>query len=75
MYVHLMTQEPKRPRRRGVPFTLYLSRKQAEDLDLVSRTRHVPKAELMRLALDRFLADLEGGQLDLPLGIEEAKPS
>ena len=45
----------KRNRRRGLPFTFYLRRAQAERLNLVSRNRHVPKSELVRMAIDRFL--------------------
>jgi len=48
---------------------LYLSKDQAGRLDLVSRERHVPKAEVVRLALSRLLKQLSDGEADLRLGI------
>ena len=57
-------------RRKGRPFTLYLSPELAHELDALSRSRRVAKADLIRVALDRLLLDLRGGQLRLPLGTE-----
>jgi hypothetical protein len=61
----------KRVRRRGKAFTLYLPEKQARELSEVSRSRHVAKAEVVRVAVDRLMSDLQGGQLELPLGLAD----
>ncbi len=66
-----MTRKKKKLQRRGKPFTVYFREAQASELDTLSRTRHVPKSELVRLALERFFDDIKGGQLDLPLGVEK----
>jgi len=58
-----------KPKRTGVPFTLYLSKSQANALSDISDRRHVPKATLIRYAVERLLVDLEDGQLKLPIGI------
>lgn len=50
--------------------TLYLRQEQALELDLLSRNRHVAKAEVIRFALDRLLEEMRGGQLNLPLGVD-----
>jgi hypothetical protein len=63
-------RKPKPVRRRGRPFTLYLSPQLAQELEWLSHTRRVAKAEVVRVALDRLLLDLRNGQLTLPLGVE-----
>lgn len=62
--------KPRLVRRKGRPFTLYLSPELAQQLEMLSRTRRVTKAELVRVALDRLLLDMRNGQLSLPLGME-----
>jgi len=47
-----------------------LSPELARELDALSQSRRVAKADLVRVALDRLLVDLRGGQLTLPLGME-----
>jgi hypothetical protein len=59
-----------KPKRSGVPFTLYLSDSQANALSDISDRRQVPKSTLVRYAVERLLIDLENGQLKLPIGIE-----
>jgi len=66
----LAQKKAKSVQRRGRPFTLYLHQDQARELDLVARSRRVAKAELIRLALDRLMEQIRGGQLNLPLGVE-----
>lgn len=56
-------------RRKGSPFMLYLHLEQAQRLEKVSRKRHVPKSELIRVAIDRFLADLEQNSASDSLGV------
>jgi len=56
--------------RKGTPFTLYLSSEQAKQLESVSQKRSIPKAAVVRFAVDRLLTQLGNGQLELPLGIE-----
>jgi hypothetical protein len=67
------TAAPKVPRpksnRTGVPVTLYLSPDLNKRLNATSTERHVGKSSIIRLAVERLLAQLESGQLDLPLGI------
>ena len=60
----------KEPRRKGTPFTLYLSTEQARQLEHLSRERRVAKAAVVRFAVERLLTELGNGQLELPLGIE-----
>lgn len=60
----------KKPQRKGMPFTLYLSLEQTKQLETVSRKRSVAKATVVRFAVDRLLTELGSGQLELPLGIE-----
>ena len=56
-------------RRKGKPFMLYLPEKQARELSEISRSRHIAKAEVIRIAVERLMSDLRGGQLELPLGL------
>ncbi|MEM4724898.1 MAG: CopG family transcriptional regulator [Candidatus Hadarchaeum sp.] len=58
-----------RPRRRGRPITVYLDDTLSQRLSEAARLRHIDKSELVRIALDRLLTQLETGQLQLPLGI------
>jgi predicted DNA-binding protein len=62
-------QRIRKVRRRGVPLTVYLSVELSKALATVSSRRKVDKSTLVRTAIERLLADLESGQLDLPLGI------
>jgi hypothetical protein len=64
---------PKTALRNGVPLTVYFSEDQTARLNQVSRQRRVPKAELLRVAVDLLLEQLASRQLQLPLGIEIAK--
>jgi len=73
---HPMTapkRERKRTRRKGKPFTLYLPESQMHELSRVCRSRHITKAEAIRVAVSRLLEDLRGGQLELPLGLEHER--
>ncbi len=63
------TRRRKPGNRRGRPFTLYLPAEQALQLEMISRQRSVAKAALVRFAVDKLLAQLNSGQLELPLGI------
>jgi predicted DNA-binding protein len=55
--------------RKGVPFTMYFSNEQSEQLAIISKDRRVSKATLIRYAVERLLDQLEDGQLELPLGL------
>ncbi len=66
-----MARKKKAVQRRGRPVTFYLRQDQAGELDVVSKQRRVAKAELIRLAVDRLLQDIRGGQMTLPLGVGE----
>lgn len=63
----------KAPARKGTPLTVYFSDAQTIQLNNLSRERRVPKAELLRIAVDLLVDQLNGGQLQLPLGIEIQK--
>ena len=55
--------------RKGKPMTVYFRDEQANQLKKIAQDRHVHKSEIVRLAVTRFLTDLDSGQLDLPFGI------
>ncbi len=48
---------------------LYLRAEQIKRLDRVSKLRHVPKSELVRVAIDRFLASLKSKRPSARLGV------
>lgn len=58
-----------RPRRRGVPLTVYINEALNERLTNAAKLRHVDKSSIVRIALERLLTQLESGQLELPLGV------
>lgn len=60
-------------KRSGVPLTVYLPEDQATQLGELSKERHVTKATIVRLAVDRLFSELSTGQLDLPLGLVEKR--
>ena len=62
-------QPAQRPKRNGVPLTVYLSHELSDAVSAVSRDRRVDKATLVRTALERLLQQIADGQLNLPLGI------
>jgi Ribbon-helix-helix domain len=55
--------------RTGVPFTIYLDPELKKRLNTTSKERLVDKSAIVRLAIERFLAQLDSGQLELPLGL------
>ena len=63
-------QKDKTVIRTGTPFTVYFSEEQTRKLNHLSRERRVTKAELLRFAVDRLVEELNGGQLELPLGVQ-----
>jgi Ribbon-helix-helix domain len=65
----------KAPTRKGKPLTVYFSDAQTVQLNDLSRRRRVPKSELLRIAVDLLVDQINGGQLHLPLGIEIQKPA
>ena len=64
------TGNAKVPARRGTPLTVYFSDEQTFQLNNISRLRRVPKAELLRIAVDLLVNQLNDGQLQLPLGVD-----
>jgi hypothetical protein len=84
MYSHVITSggavpktqsksKAKVPVRKGKPLTVYFSDAQTVQLNDLSRRRRVPKSELLRIAVDLLVDQINGGQLHLPLGIEIQK--
>lgn len=57
--------------RSGIPYTVYLSEEMTAALNAISSQRKVDKSNLVRTAIQRLLDDIQNGQLDLPLGIEQ----
>ena len=55
--------------RKGVPFTMYFTDEQAQELAVISRERRVSKSVIVRFALERLLEQLKSGQLKLPFGM------
>ncbi len=64
------TGNAKMPVRKGTPLTVYFSDEQTAQLNNISRQRRVPKAELLRIAVDLLVNQLNDGQLQLPLGVD-----
>jgi hypothetical protein len=66
---HDLVKEVIPVKRRGKPLTVYLN----DDLSLALATtcekRKVHKSDIVRVAVERLLNELESGQLELPLGI------
>jgi hypothetical protein len=56
-------------KRSGKPFTVYLNDELSLALATASEKRKVKKCDIVRVAVERLLNDLEAGQLELPLGI------
>jgi hypothetical protein len=56
-------------KRKGKPLTVYFNEALAHRLHFVSQERRVPKATLVRFAVERLLNQLSTGQLELPLGL------
>jgi hypothetical protein len=56
-------------KRNGKSFTLYLTDDLSDALTSASEKRKVNKCDIVRVAVERLLNDLEAGQLELPLGI------
>jgi predicted DNA-binding protein len=52
-----------------VPVTIYIDAELNNRLNAKSKERFVGKSSIVRLAIERFLTELDSGQLDLPLGL------
>lgn len=75
MSVSNESSDAKKVLRRGTPITVYLDVRQMEALNAVAKDRHVSKATIIRLAVDQLLRQIEGGQLQLALGITSGEAS
>ena len=60
-----------KPRRTGVPLTVYLSDDLTDMLNQTSRQRRVHKSAIVRFAVERLLSDLKTGHTGLSFGIGE----
>ena len=58
----------QKPKRSGVPHTVYFSEELTAALNTAAQLRRVGKSTIIRMAVERLLRRLESGQLDLPLG-------
>jgi len=59
----------RKAQRSGVPLMVYFQAEQAMRLKDLSEQRRIPKANIVRFAVERLLEDINGGQMDLPLGL------
>jgi hypothetical protein len=62
-------REGKKVGRTGKALNIYLPQAQAGRLHALAKERRVPMSNIVRFALDRLFQDLDGGQLELPLGL------
>jgi predicted DNA-binding protein len=67
--IDAMAQRTAKAKRKGKALLVYFRKEDAERLSSVAKERRVAKAELVRVAVGRFLNDLNSGQLELPLGL------
>ncbi len=67
------TGRTKTGNRKGVPLVVYLEERQAAKLVELARERHLTKTACVKFAIDKLFLDVQNGQLDLPLGLEEVK--
>jgi hypothetical protein len=56
-------------KRNGKPITVYLNDELSHALTITCKKRKVHKSDIVRVAVERLLNQLEAGQLELPLGI------
>lgn len=56
-------------KRNGKPLTVYLNDDLSDALSDTCERRKVHKSDIVRVAVQRLLNDLESGQLNLPLGL------
>lgn len=56
-------------KRNGKPLTVYLNDDLSQALTTTCEKRKVHKSDIVRVAVERLLNQLEAGQLELPLGI------
>lgn len=60
------------PRKR-TQFNLNLSQTEMSRLKKLSEDRRIPMVNIIRFALEQLFQQLDGGQLELPLGLESRK--
>jgi hypothetical protein len=58
--------------RKRVQFNLNLPPEELSRLKKLSEERRVPMVNIVRFALDLLFEQLEGGQLQLPFGLEDS---
>ena len=63
--------DKRKAQRSGVPLMVYFQAEQATQLKDLSERRRIPKANIVRFAVERLLEDVKGGQMDLPLGLSD----
>lgn len=54
-------------------FNLKLTQVELDKLKSLSDERHVPMGNIIRFALERLYEQLDGGQLNLPLGLQNSE--
>ncbi len=62
-------KENGKPKRSGVPHTVYFSKELTASLTAAAESRRVGKSAIVRAAVEQLLRRLDSGQLELPLGL------
>jgi hypothetical protein len=62
-----MTKKSKKKRRTGKPLQVYFPDEQRNQLRKIAKERRVPESEVVRAAVEHFVARISSGQLELGL--------
>ena len=62
-------REGLKPKRSGIPHTVYVSEELTASLNDAAQSRRVAKSTIVRIAVEQLLKKLANGQLELPLGL------
>jgi hypothetical protein len=66
-----MTKKPKKRGRSGKPLQVYFPDEQREQLRRIAKERRLAESEVVRAAVEVFMARVSSGQLDLGLNTAE----
>ena len=64
-----MTKKSKKNGRRGKPLQVYFPDEQRDQLRRIAKERRLPESEIVRAAVEVFVARVSSGQLELGLNI------
>lgn len=69
--VHHMTKRAKKKGRTGKPLQVYFPDAQRDQIRRIAKERRLPESEIVRAAVERFMARISTGQLELGLNAVE----